>query len=75
MEGTAVLGTSSWGAPAPPFPESINTDSPDGATNRTAETAMYRTVQRIREAMIPIGTSRWGLIASSAWVETESKPM
>ena len=27
------------------------------------------------EAMMPIGTSRWGFFASSAWVETESKPM
>jgi hypothetical protein len=27
------------------------------------------------EAMMPIGTSRFGFLASSACVETESKPM
>ena len=36
---------------------------------------MYRTVHTIKEVMMPIGTSRLGLMASSAWVETESKPM
>jgi hypothetical protein len=41
----------------------------------TATTAMYRTVQMSREAMMPIGTSRCGFLASSAWVDTESKPM
>ena len=41
----------------------------------TAATAMYRTVHRISEVMMPIGTSRFGLRASSAWVEIESKPM
>jgi hypothetical protein len=29
----------------------------------------------IRDATIPIGTSRLGCRASSAWVETESNPM
>ena len=42
---------------------------------RTAATAQYSTVQISSEAMIPIGTSRRGLRASSACVETESKPM
>ena len=41
----------------------------------TAATTMYKTVQSSREVMIPMGTSRWGFLASSAWVETESNPI
>ena len=36
---------------------------------------MYRTVQTASEAMMPIGRSRCGLRASSAAVETASKPI
>ena len=41
----------------------------------TAAMAMYSTVHRTSETMMPMGTSREGLRASSACVETESKPM
>ena len=41
----------------------------------TAATAIYKTVQSVSETTMPMGTSRLGLRASSAWVETESKPM
>ena len=36
---------------------------------------MYRIVQMVSEAKIPIGTSRWGFLVSSALVATTSKPM
>src|SRR5262245_31328291 len=38
---------------------------------RIAATAMYRAVHSTREVMMPIGTSRFGLRASSACVDTE----
>src|SRR5215510_11335543 len=42
---------------------------------RTADTARYRNVQMTSDAMIPIGRSRRGFLASSAVVDTASKPM
>ncbi len=42
---------------------------------RMLATVMYRIVQMMRDAMIPIGTSRCGFFASSDCVETASKPM
>jgi hypothetical protein len=42
---------------------------------RTATTAMYSTVQTTSDPMIPIGMSRRGFLASSAWVLTASNPM
>ncbi len=41
----------------------------------TAATRMYKTVQTESETRMPMGTSRCGRRASSAWVEMESKPM
>src|SRR5207302_9599272 len=41
----------------------------------TADISTYNTVQIIRLAMMPIGMSRCGLRASSAVVDTTSKPM
>ena len=41
----------------------------------TAATATYSTVQITSDAMIPIGRSRRGFFASSAVVDTASKPM
>ena len=41
----------------------------------TTATEMYSTVQTTNVAMMPIGRSRCGFLASSAAVETESKPM
>jgi hypothetical protein len=43
--------------------------------SKTIETPTYRSVHAINEAMMPKGKSRCGLRASSAAVETESKPM
>ena len=40
-----------------------------------ADTAMYRMVQSASDPMMPIGRSRFGFFASSACVETASKPM
>jgi hypothetical protein len=42
---------------------------------RIAATTMYRIVQMTSEEMMPIGRSRCGFLASSAVVETASKPM
>src|SRR5215475_2647571 len=42
---------------------------------RTADTAMYNTVQMINDATMPIGTSLAGLRASSECTDTESKPI
>jgi len=42
---------------------------------RRQKTAMSRTVQMISEAMMPIGTSLDGFLASSEWTETESNPI
>ena len=42
---------------------------------RTAATDRYNTVQMTSDAMIPIGRSRLGFLASSAVVETASNPM
>ena len=41
----------------------------------TAAIAMYNSVHSTSETIIPMGTSRDGLRASSAWVDTESKPI
>jgi hypothetical protein len=41
----------------------------------TNDTAMYKTVQMAKEAMMPMGRSRWGFLLSWAAVETASKPM
>ena len=41
----------------------------------TAATAIYKTVQISKEAMMPIGKSRCGFLASCAVVETASNPM
>ena len=41
----------------------------------TAATAMYSAVQISSEAMIPMGKSRCGFLASWAVVETASNPM
>src|SRR4051812_17073163 len=41
----------------------------------TPDTARYKKVQITSEAMMPMGTSRWGFLASSEWAEIESKPM
>src|SRR5215472_884963 len=43
--------------------------------NKTRDTPIYKIVQTISDAMIPNGMSFCGLRASSAAVETESKPM
>jgi len=41
----------------------------------TRQTAQYSTVQISSEAMMPIGRSRCGFLASSAVVATTSNPM
>jgi len=41
----------------------------------TSAIAMYSTVQMIRDAMMPMGMSRWGFFASSEAVLTASNPM
>src|SRR3954470_17038943 len=41
----------------------------------TIATATYKIVQITRVAMIPMGMSRFGFLASSAAVDTESNPM
>jgi hypothetical protein len=42
---------------------------------RTAATERYNTVHTTSDAMMPIGKSRFGFFASSAVVDTASKPM
>src|SRR5713101_7304992 len=42
---------------------------------RTAATEMYRMVQTTSEAMMPMGRSRCGFLASCAVVETASNPI
>ena len=41
----------------------------------TTATAMYSSVHTISVAMMPMGRSRCGFLASSAAVETESNPI
>src|ERR1700674_4370060 len=41
----------------------------------TADTAIYNTVHKTNETMMPMGTSREGFLASSAWVDAESNPI
>ena len=41
----------------------------------TAATEIYSTVQIISEAMMPMGRSRCGFLASCAVVDTASNPM
>ena len=43
--------------------------------DRIAATARYSSVQTTSDAMMPIGRSRRGFLASSAVVDTASKPM
>jgi hypothetical protein len=43
--------------------------------DRTAATARYSAVHTTSDMMMPIGRSRFGFFASSAVVETASKPM
>src|SRR2546427_446621 len=42
---------------------------------KTADTAMYNSVQMTSDAMMPTGTSWAGFRASSEWTDTESNPM
>ena len=42
---------------------------------RTADTAMYRTVQMMSDKIMPRGRSFCGFLTSSAAVETASKPI
>ena len=50
-------------------------DDRNDARSARAATATYSNVQTMSEAMMPIGRSRRGFLASSAVVETASNPM